>query len=140
MTPEIKRLIDDIWHAGNRAARGEKPATPPEAFYDVARFLDDEQFTGCYDKNDKPIMNGDLVFWDDNSQGKWSRIALVHWEKPSLIFEVVESPTKSVIGTRFRFGSFVYADTRTHLTIIKTVEEGLLMAQSLRDIKCSLRP
>lgn len=71
--------------------------------------------TGLFDINQKPIMDGDLVFWDDNSNGSWSRIAKVIWNKPSLVFEVVASPYEGIIGAKFNYGNFIWKKTEKYL-------------------------
>lgn len=102
------------------------------------------RFTGLYDINKKPIMDGDIVFWDDCSQGEWSRIAVVEYKKPHLHFRVVACPSEravkgGIIGHKFNFGNFIYTDTHNHLEIINTVEDGLLKAKRLREENSKLK-
>lgn len=88
--------------------------------------------TGLFDIVGKPIMNGDIVFWDDNSKGEWSRIAEVQYKKPDLHFKVVASPYKGIIGHRFNYGNFIWQDTKKYLEIMPSIDAGLAKAALLR--------
>jgi len=81
-----------------------------------AKFL---QFTGMLDKNGKEIYDGDIVKWDDRSNGKYWRIADVRWERHQWSF--YDHVSKHL----FRIGNFAYADsTEEDLEIIGNVHEN----------------
>lgn len=93
----------------------------------------ESKHTGLYDVNKRPIMDGDIVFWDDESKGKWSRIARVNWNKPNLVFTVIASPYPGIIGHEFNYGSFIYKDTEKYLEIVDSIESGLKKAKALQE-------
>ena len=76
------------------------------------------QFTGLLDKNGKEIYEGDIVKWDDKSNGKYQRKGIIEW-KPSHYF------IKDVIGGgEFHFGAFIYEDKPEELEIIGNIYEN----------------
>lgn len=82
------------------------------------------QFTGLHDRNGNPIYEGDLVRWDDMSNGEKWRVAVVELE-PALQFRIVRINCDYIQSAKeghvFKFGSFIYIDTHNHLEIIGNI-------------------
>lgn len=82
--------------------------------------------TGLKDKNGKLIYEGDIVKWDDNSKGKYWRVAVVELF-PALQFRIIKNTAYELSMPEdhiFEYGSFIYKDTHNWLEIIGNVYEN----------------
>ncbi len=86
------------------------------------------QCTGLMDKSGKEICQGDIVRWDDCSNGRHWRVAVVNYGKGNtLSFDCFDCPAianSSAHGHSFGFGNFIYTDTENHLEIIGNIYEN----------------
>jgi len=92
------------------------------------------QYTGLRDKNGKEIYEGDIVAWDDCSDGKYWRIAEV-LINPDIQFSIIHlneselnklgyKNSKLQAGELFKYGAFIYTDTHNHLIVIGNIYEN----------------
>lgn len=84
------------------------------------------QFTGLRDKNGKEIYESDLVKWDDRSNGKYWRVAVVKIN-PDIQFDIIKNSLHALsteFPHTFYYGNFIYADTENHLEIIGNIYEN----------------
>jgi uncharacterized phage protein (TIGR01671 family) len=84
------------------------------------------QYTGLKEKNGKELFEGDIVEWDDGSDGKWRRRCEVGWNKAhyTLIgywYDVANPTEKHPVS--FNFGAFAY-EKDGELEVIGNVYEN----------------
>lgn len=89
-------------------------------WFDAPKHIDEYlspplQFIGIKDKNKKDIYVGDIVKWDDNSNGKYWRVAKVVMN-PDIQFIIIKNslhPLSTRFPDVFRFGNFIYSDGKS---------------------------
>ena len=86
------------------------------------------QWIGCNDKKGRKIFEGDIVVWDEMSNGRYWRIAQVRM-CPDIQFDCSKiSEFKGIVNSSdytFEFGSFVYTDTEQYLEIVGNIYDDL---------------
>lgn len=84
------------------------------------------QFTGLTDKNGKKIFEGDVIRWDDETNGERWRVAVVEFN-PDIQFRIIRIECDFIQSAQeghvFRFGRFAYKDTHNHLEIIGNIHD-----------------
>lgn len=92
-----------------------------------------KKLTGCYDTTGREIEAGHVVHWSDGGDDlslyeriktRWDRIAVVE-KDPDIQFRVIDSPAEDTkkSGVTFHYGSFIYRNTESSLTIVADSEE-----------------
>lgn len=83
-------------------------------------------FTGLKDINFVDIFEGDIVRWDDGSNGEKWRVAVVEMN-PDIQFRIIkiESSFKQSgqEGYVFHYGNFAYKDTQRYLEVIGNIHK-----------------
>lgn len=85
------------------------------------------QYTGLKDKEGNKIFEGDIVRWDDMSDGQMWRVAVVEIN-PDLRFRIIrikcDFRQSAQEGHVFNFGNFIYKDTENHFEIIGNIHDN----------------
>ena len=85
------------------------------------------QYIGLKDVKGEMIFEGDIVKWDDRSDGRYWRFAVVGLD-PDIQFNCKH--LKQVDGVDnstdrlFRFGNFIYKDTESYLEIVSNIYDN----------------
>jgi uncharacterized phage protein (TIGR01671 family) len=99
-----------------------------------------QQYTGLKENNGKEIYEGDIVRWDDMTNGEKWRVAVVEI-KPDLQFKIIRINCDFIQSAQegyvFRFGNFIYKDTHNHLEVVGNIYQHpeLLQTENLHKYK-----
>ena len=100
------------------------------------------QFTGLYDRSGKMIFEGDIVRWDDCSNGKYFRFAVVTMA-PDILFDC--EPIKAIEGIRnssnkvFPLSNFIYRDTKKYLDVIGNIIDNPEMTRPYIELRVGIK-
>ncbi|MFV9549641.1 YopX family protein [Algibacter sp. PT7-4] len=98
----------------------------PDNAWHINEYFAIMQYVGLKDNFGNEIYEGDVVRWDDGSDGEKWRVAVVEIN-PDLQFRIIkincDFKQSAKEGYVFKFGRFIYTDTENHLEIIGNVHQ-----------------
>lgn len=88
-----------------------KDLHPENTTLSMLKDIEVNRWTGLFDVNGNKIFEGDIVRWDDKSNGKYWRVCkliwnISHFELHGVTFDTITPNEKKPVD--FKFGSFIY--------------------------------